>query len=364
MLAPVGDPVTNPTKGEAQNKRIQGDYHEIAGIGDDLGPSHYIPGINESRANPGFGTLGCLLQIKLNGESKWRTCALTNYHVVRPAFDGFSLESPNQGVTKMASQPQGSDLWNIDFGGYNLSTKLIHKLPSFESPSRSKHNFTITVIDEDIDAEQKNVAKMEKGFRTTKNKQQVRKIIRDTKAMIADMETEKQKKIAFFDQNKQVLGKLIACSGLQRSVQDRKMDLGINRGRSIPTMVQYSPRTPYEVGQLFKVGAITGARTGKYEWKKQTVAMDYDCNLANARLWTTEIVFGPRDDIGSASKLCDHGDSGSVMFNQEGEILALMFRGHKHQDSYDGGYGYATPIEHIFRDIKEFSNVVNIRVAE
>ncbi|ENH75893.1 hypothetical protein FOC1_g10003034 [Fusarium oxysporum f. sp. cubense race 1] len=216
---------SDPSKrasGEAANKRITGNYSETAHIGDDFSPSRYVPG-DIKKQNPGFGTVGCFVQIKTKSDAEWRTCVLTNHHVVRAAFDGFALHTQPDGETVLAPPPEGSDLW--------------------------------------------------------------------------------------------------------------------------------------------KMGCTTGATTGEHHWEKQRVTMDHDQHLGNARLVTTELVFGPRYDVDLSIKLCAHGDSGSVLFDKDGGIVALLFRGHKHNDSYDDGYGYVTPIEHVFNDIKDFTDITNIRIA-
>jgi hypothetical protein len=93
--------------------------------------------------------------------------------------------------------------------------------------------------------------------------------------------------------------------------------------------------------------------------------MDHDAHLGKDRLTSRESTFGRRDDIVLPShKFCDHGDSGSVLFGQDGGIVALLFEGHKHENSCDYGYGFATPIEHVFADIKDFAGITHIRIAE
>jgi hypothetical protein len=389
-----GDPSKRVT-GEEANKRITGDYNETAQIGDDFSPSRYVSGGFGRQANPGFGTIGCFVQIKTKSDAEWRTCVLTNHHVVRAAFDGFALHTGPDGASVPAPPPISSDLWNVDSKGYKSSSKLHHQVSSFESPSRTKHNFTITVVDEDITELQQQVSRLQKDLQTAKNKQPMRESIRQLKAMIAVMEAEKKTKVAFFDQNKQVLGNLVASSGFTRKVDERRMDwalIELDKSRqwsnALPGLqvwaskyrpagyphtcgIPIQPRNerksverPWQLGPIFKVGCTTGATTGEYEWEKQTVAMDYDQHLGDARLVTRELVFESRNDVDSSLKLCAHGDSGSVLFDKDGGIVALLFRGHKHNDSYDDGYGYVTPIEHVFNDIKDFADITNIRVAQ
>ncbi|KAF5593542.1 uncharacterized protein FSUBG_9777 [Fusarium subglutinans] len=382
-------------KGEAANKRIKGDYNKTVQIGDDFSPSRYILE-GDQKHNSGFGTLGCFIQIKRKSDPQWRTCALTNHHVVRAAFDGFAFLTGPDGEIQKLPPPEGSDLRKVDFDGYNASSKLSHEVASFESPSRAKHNFTMGVIDEDIDGFRNRLSLKEEELRASKHKKAIRESIRELKAQIASMETEKKAKEAFIKQDKQVLGNLIASSGFRRQVGSRRMDwalIELDPSRrwsndlpelkvwlskyEDPTAAPYAlgtpiqPRSegksaegPWELGHIFKMGTTTGATTGKWWWEKQRVTIEHDAYLGEARLVTDEFVYGPREDINPITKLCAHGDSGSVIFDNDGGIVALLFRGHKHNDTYDDGYGYVTPIEHVFDDIKDFTDITNIRIAE
>jgi hypothetical protein len=218
-----------PATGDRQvgidsNKRIEGDYNETVCIGADFSPSCYVPVSDQSRGNPGFGSIACFVQVKFKFDTKWRTCALTNHHVVRSAFNGFGLQRNGKAVI-LVYPPVGSDLWNADYYGYNsLCSKLKHAVAAFESPSRTKHNFTIAVLDEGTVYQQQLVSQKEKALKTAKFKQPAREALRGLKAHLADLEAEKLRQVAFFDQNKQILGKLIASSGFRRSVERRKMD--------------------------------------------------------------------------------------------------------------------------------------------
>lgn len=68
-------------------------YEERANFGAEIGPSLYILGGDGNRLNSGFGTLGCYVELKTESAPAWKRYALTNYHVVRPCFEGFSIYS-------------------------------------------------------------------------------------------------------------------------------------------------------------------------------------------------------------------------------------------------------------------------------
>ncbi|KAF5571078.1 hypothetical protein FPHYL_737 [Fusarium phyllophilum] len=382
--------------GNTANKRIIGDYSKTAQIGDDFSPSRYILEGPDKKHNPGFGSMGCFIQIKTKSDAKWRTCVLTNHHVVRAAFDGFALRTQPDGEIERVPPPEGSDLWKVDFDGYNLSSNLGHEVASFESPSRTKHNFTIGMIHHNISVMSERVSRQERDLRTSKNKQPIKQSMRELKAEIARLEAEKKAKEAFIKKNKQVLGTLIASSGFRRQVGGRRMDwalieldpsrrwsnnlpkLGVWLSKyentaaypdTLGTPIQprnknNSVESPWQLGPIFIMGCTTGATTGQWYWEMDTVSMDHDHYLGDARLVTKEHVFGPREDLNPSIKLCAHGDSGSVLFDNDGGIVALLFSGHKHQKTLDDGYGYVTPIEHVFDDIKDFTDITNIRIAE
>lgn len=82
---------------------------------------------------------------------------------------------------------------------------------------------------------------------------------------------------------------------------------------------------------------------------------------------STEYVVQPvLMDSDGRLKFCAPGDSGSVVFDSDGGVLGLFFRGSKPLNSADDGYGLVTPIELVFQDIIAFSKggITEIRVAE
>ena len=58
--------------------------------------------------------------------------ALTNYHIIRPTSDGFTLGEPIP----------GSDLWNADADAL-LPSDVEHRSYKIEHPARAHHNFTV-----------------------------------------------------------------------------------------------------------------------------------------------------------------------------------------------------------------------------
>lgn len=401
LLPPTGDTDEREALGLAANKRLTSDYSQVVKIGDDLGPSHYVTRTDGTPRDPGNGTVGCLVQIKSNSHPNWRTFILTNYHVVRSAFDGFTLEPAGTG-SRVVAPPKSSDLWKIDKNGYIPNSKINSQPVAFESPSRSKHNFTIWHIDNKILSLGKELEWYEESFRNTKDAR-TGESLRESRDEIAALNVEKQQKLKFFDDNKQVLGELYAASGFRRrSPNNRRLDwalLKLDASRQgsnrLPNREVWTPQLPLISSQpfktfgmilkdqsrsiedlsgvewssngssVYKVGATTRATTAESHKAVDTVTLIDDKHLKVPP--SKELAFGPKKhyDNHGVLKFCAHGDSGSVVFDDRGGIVGLLFRGHRNNKSFDDGYGYVTPIEHVFQDIKDFSKgqITDIRIA-
>lgn len=410
LLPPTGNTGERKNLGLAANKLLTGDYSQVVRIGDDFGPSHYVTRTDGTPRDPGNGTIGCLVQIKSKSHPDWRTYILTNYHVVRSAFDGFTLAPAGMG-SRVVAPSKSSDLWKIDANGYTPRSRIKNKPAGFESPSRSKHNFTIWSLDNSILTLSKQVVRYEESLRITKNTK-AEENLREIKKEIAALKVEKQRKLQFFDDNKQVLGDLYAASGFGRtSPNNRRMDwallkLDASRQASnrLPDRKVWTSQFPYPdahpfmtFGELlkdqsqsietpnqsglienpsgvdwpryrssvYKVGATTGTTTAEFHVAQDAVILKDDKHLKVPV--SKELAFGPSKHSANRGerKFCAHGDSGSVVFDDEGGIIGLLFRGHKNNNSFDEGYGYVTPIEHVFQDIKDFSKgqITDIRIA-
>ncbi|KAH6958241.1 hypothetical protein DER45DRAFT_214387 [Fusarium avenaceum] len=387
LLPPTGTRDEIKTDGLKSNKRIQQDYQQSVNMGEDFGSANYITRTDNVQKYPGLATLGCFIELKSKNNPEWKKYAITNYHAVRPAFDGFRLEPGNPG--SVVGEPRkDSDLRKVDRDGF-YPNKKIRAVP-LESPSRAKHNFTIWSIDDDISTWTKRIKELENNQgRDTQAK------INDLKSRIQTAKVEKQKKLEFFNNGKQTLGRVYAASGFMRRTADNMrldwalIDIdehrqGFNRlpAEEVwkehfqdPTAHPYrtfgitlqdqssfiSPNNPG--ASVWKVGTVTGPTTAKFNKKKQACRMSEDSYLQNSmkNYPSTEYIFQPH----YGGKFCAHGDSGSIVFDKNGGVVGLFFRGHKINKSFDDGWGMITPIEHVFEDIKKFSNgaITAIRVA-
>ncbi|KAF5707144.1 hypothetical protein FGLOB1_7095 [Fusarium globosum] len=392
------DNITNPTReqthrGYRLKKRMEDNYYSTVHIGDDFGAARDIKRTDGKQLSPTNGTIGCFVQLRTSGpESTWRTFILTSYQVVRPAFDGFTV-TPDGADSSVAPPTANSDLWTVDSVGYTPDS--LAKPTTFESPSRSKHHFNIFRIDEEIACYAKDINYLEKTAWPKKEKQ-----LQDFKQTIAALRDERKQKTEFFEANKKVLGSLYAASGFRRRFVGRRMDwalIELNRPwhDRLPEYEDWKPSfwrisaMPFmtfgmqleeqarsiealsdlewsnDTFDVYKIGASSGPKAGSLLCTNNLVTIRDDQYMNP--LPTEEMAFETnRYDYPHERGFCAPGDSGSVVFDEEGGIVGLMIGGHKNNNSDNHGYGYVTPIEYVFKDIKDLlkGHVVDIRIAK
>lgn len=352
----------------ACNYSTNREYKTTVGLGEDIGPAGYLDKTEEKKAMPGVGTLGCWVEMKTTGAQEWTKYALTNYHVVRPALEGFRLTDEST----PAAPKVPSDLQTADLNGIAPNTEFKSPVMKMEHPTRSKHCYAVGCCEEDIASMPPSAArtKMEEYLRTIKK---------------------------FFNDGKQILGKIHAASGYgRRSPTNGRMDWALIKPldasrvgkNTLPTLEEWggrlhyhdlplpmargeSLRQPPENGLrstmngalINKKGSSTGPTIGVFSKVKSSVAIKDDAHLAGAKDYRSEefaYIAGPQ-----VERLADNGDSGSVVYDKEGKAVGLLFRGHKSHNVVNQ-HAYITPIEDIFEDIKKFSSgqVTDIRIAE
>jgi hypothetical protein len=194
---------------------IEDNYQATVDMGAVIGPSRYITRDDGKQCNPGYGTLGCYVEIKTKQKQQWAKFGLTNYHVVRSALEGYRLKSkvpkPVENldqrpmsscftteqintitISELDDPPQGSDLWRSDRDGFNPMVRE-PRYP-MEHPYRVCHNYT-------VHQEQRRVASLQ--ARSSPSSQM------NAKARAQQL----NRKIAFFDEDRQRLGRIWAGSG-------------------------------------------------------------------------------------------------------------------------------------------------------
>ncbi|KAK4147589.1 uncharacterized protein C8A04DRAFT_9095 [Dichotomopilus funicola] len=350
-------------------------YISVSHDSDEAGWPPVPPVGNDELANPAVGTLGCWLEIKVRDRG-WRTVGLTNYHVIRPCLSGYHIVEAGGG---RCSGPVARDteLWKADKEG--LGTGAAKQLQvQVESPTRAKLNFSVSVNRAGVEKKRK---ENPDAFAT---------------ARISEMEAQEKEWLAFFNDEKHVLGRVCFASGyLQRTSQNGRLDWAlINPTKDsrvgqnlLPTseewqatwgMGEYPHRTGVAITSpqpgsmtsihdmkhgdvVYKVGASTKWTIGEFNGFKA------DCVIKEERymngqgrkvpLKSTEFVFIP--SLG-AYKLGVHnwgvpfarwGDSGSVVWDTNGCAVGLLFRGQSPAQSMNW-FTYVTPIEDVFASIK------------
>ncbi|KAM0386742.1 hypothetical protein ACHAPY_001310 [Fusarium culmorum] len=402
LLEPKGpDESLLRAEGLSNNMHLHGDYQQIVKPGDDFSASDYITRSDNVLKSSGFGTLGCFVELKTKSVPVWKRYALTNYHTVRPALPGFCLE-PVGSLSQTGPPQPGSDCWTVDEKGYFPNSR--QKPIPLESPSRAKHNFTIWFIKYEIESCVQEIQKLRIQIQATNDSTEIAKKqaeIIDEQTSIQLAEDEMRKKIDFFDADKHILGTLFAASGYMRradagnhkmrldwalidvaghrqgpnclplkpawykSLSDRRAHPSYTYGKLLKDQSQSIG--PGNISSVWKVGANTGPTIGRYHSNRVDCTMAEDRHLESkmSDYATTEYIYQPGYFAGTR-KFCARGDSGSVVFDENGGIVGLFFRGHRPNNSLDGGFGLVTPIEHVFKDIIDFSNggITEIRVAK
>ncbi|KAK3339843.1 hypothetical protein B0T25DRAFT_618478 [Lasiosphaeria hispida] len=352
-------------------------YKNLVGLGEDIGPECYIKVSNSGDDHsPGFGTLGCWVEIKTIKEPGWTKYALTNYHVVRPAFKGFQLGTNDKDEASILKPVKDSDLWKVDING--IGPKFDSKAAEIEHPARIRHCFTVQLLTERIENHPDHPV---------------------TAGFIELLDEAK----SFFDNNKQHLGSIFCASGYtRRTANDGRLDwalikptgTGVARigKNSLPTCGDwenrgYITRCPWDRGTLeqppahglrsipnggliFKVGAATGATGGMFSTIKPRVHFKEDAHVEpwmksrHRPYLSNEFMYIGLPEVGWRW-LAKQGDSGSVVFDTQGKAAGLLFRGHTAQQA-TSSYAYITPIEDVFADIKAFSKgeITDICIAE
>ena len=399
LLPPTVNDQEAKYPGDKQGRLIKENYRATVDMGAEIGPCRYITRDGGKQCNPGYGTLGCYVEIKTKQKQQWAKFGLTNYHVVRSALEGYRFKpivpKPVKNldqramsscftteqidtitISKLDDPPQGSDLWRSDRDGFNPTARE-PRYP-MEHPSRVCHNYT-------VHQEQRHVASLQAEGPSSRT-------IAKTKAQ------QLNQKIAFFDDDRQWLGRIWAGSGWgRRTPQNNRLDwalievegnrLGRNALPGYDTWEElyeseYIPGGAGRTGLLkpqtkmsakgavpgtnaYKVGARTGATAGCISHYQSRVRLKQDSYM-NATFSDEWVYIGHPNLPGIDFRpFGNHGDSGAVVYNSQGEVLGQLFAGQKPQQTYPEGLAYVTRIEDLFKDIKDFSEgqITGIRIA-
>jgi hypothetical protein len=341
--------------------------------GADIGASTYVskvknpPSGDSEEANPMVGTLGCWLDIKVRDRG-WRTVGLTNYHVVRPCLPGYQIIDTSKGLSS-GPVKQDTALWNADREG--LKTSGTKQRVQVESPTRAKLNFSVRLNRDEV----------KKKVRLQQGELGQRSNVHTTR--ITEMEAQEKGWLAFFTNEKHILGSVCFASGyLERTSQGGRLDWALiapaedsRVGQNLlPSMEQWrngsyvmdypsciggritSPRqgtgSIYHMKKddlVYKVGASTKCTIGKFEALKADYGIKEERYMQRPEelYKSTEFMF-----IGAQGQpFGRRGDSGSIVWDTNGYAVGLLFRGQSPGQSR-GWFVYVTPIEDVLASIK------------
>ena len=341
--------------------------------GADIGAATYVPMESQSGQlkNPPVGTLGAWLRIKFKGRDGWHTFGITNYHVARACIEGFQVQMKLSKDEKQSYGPgvkQNSLLRDVDVKGFGTKDKEKRLV---ESPTRSKLDYNVRL-----------------------NRHEIRKLVQaenplpEHAAEIAAKREEEKTWLKFYNQDKHILGEFHYGSGyLQRTPKNHRLDWALFCPKSerigqnlLPTKAEWQmndfaddlPRlvragniikSPEHNTTLlaqmasgtivYKIGASTKCTVGKsVGFETVKIAEEKYMGQPLKERESREHAF-----VGTRTgkyPFCNPGDSGAVVWDADGRAVGLAFRGQPVQQS-QGHFAYVTPIEDVFKSIKEMS---------
>ncbi|KAK3353840.1 hypothetical protein B0T25DRAFT_221782 [Lasiosphaeria hispida] len=372
-LLPPQSTADRAAKVHGFNFNIWRPYKTAVDAGDDIGVATYLSRSDGELRDPMVGTLGCWVQVRVK-DGLWKTMALTNYHVVRPGYDGFQLNPDPKSLTpadpgSVIGYPTSkSELWAADNDGTFPNHSNERRI---EHPARVKHNFAMVELGKVM-----TVDPIDPSWQT----------LRDTNK-------------AFFDSDAQVFGRVYLSSGYkQRTASGGRLDWALIEpysesriGRNtlpqkddwlckhyLPWQIPPYPTHGAQLGGwadtlrtalpgsgdlVFKVGASTTWTAGEFSRTKTDCSIREDKYMKQPK--SEEYVYIGLKAQKDFVNFIDHGDSGAVVWDRQGDVVGLLFRGQV-PDNGTTAYGLVMPIGDVFDSIKKHSGgrITDIRIAQ
>ena len=340
-------PVTFDTPSIRESKEdsdfLKEDYPERVCMGADFGPEKYFANgpHGEVVAGP-IATIGGYIDIRRN-QGEWKKYAITNYHCVREAIEGWvATLNDDQKKTELPVD-SGSQLYAIDRRGLGPGYAARETI-TFESPTRRTHRFSLQWHDKQIQLREK--AMVTPGASSSD--------LQRLQLEIADHRERRARKVEFFDQGKQSFGHLFMCSGFRKRTPDNhRIDIAIievNPDRvgdnTVPDASIWrsgftapmlgcgsrlngiaSCRDPKSLSEFcYKVGCRTGANTGRYSHIESEVKWKPIDGMLGMKS-SSEFIFVSEKSL--TMPWTDHGDSGSMVWQQPSRWLGVAWGGAK-----------------------------------
>ena len=236
-----------------------------------------------------------------------------------------------------------------------------------ESPSRRKHNYTMHDMQQKIRHNQAMLPQLPPDKRLKLRNQ------------IESLQKQYNQKKKFFDEGNNELGVPWMCSGYKSRTSDNgRLDWALIEVKShrmgnntIPDASVWGKSVGQNMGvpvvcneliqgmascadgkkhgSLYKVGARTGATAATFSHIKSDVRMDYDKDLGLG--YSSEYAFVG----GSKHAFTLPGDSGSLVFTQDGEWLGLVFGGPRKKNVLNQAWTYITDAQEVLNHMHQLS---------
>ncbi|KAL8788620.1 MAG: hypothetical protein Q9195_007215 [Heterodermia aff. obscurata] len=311
-VEPQGFPECYPTRTGATYEIHIGDYPELVPMGAPFSAEKYHECLDSKRmVQPGIGTIGGYLESRNS-----RLCMQEK-----------DVKAGDEPETEEADVPEDSLLRAVDVDGLGPDRSSEAQI-TYEYPSRRVHNYTLKYIEDKIDDRLEIQAKSHGNTET----------ILEMQEEIDELRAERANKCFFFDEGKHKLGRLWLCTGYkQRSSLNGRVDvalidmapdrIGKNLiasesawkppftappkrycGRQLADIASCKAGT--DLGRVYKVGARTGATTGRFSKIRSDVKIGWDSKVGMGM--SREYCFVP--EPASEATFQDSGDSGSFVF--------------------------------------------------
>jgi len=361
---------------------IEGNYSKTVNLGEAIGPANFVMREDWAEGYPGHGNLGCYVEVKTAAGS-WEKYGLTNYHVVRGAFPGFNTTIVNKETVLVTPSAQSALLAADEHGLLPGSHKA---LAMVESPPHSMHDYTLWLAQKELDEMNESLQELQNNPMGFLDAEEAYARVEGYKVELIE---EVEKKKDFFNFYQHAMGEIFAASGFSKrtpengrldwaliKVDERRAGTNILPDRSawksspgvwMSTVVrkllpqeesislEHENQEKCEKG--FTYGTTTGPAHGNFHLFKADVKLKHDQHISHDPV-SSEYLFqmnGP---------LKNEFFAGSVVYGKWGCILGILSTGLQPQRARCF-HGYVTPIEHVFRHVKESSDgkIIGIRVA-
>ncbi|KAL2852085.1 hypothetical protein BJY01DRAFT_244698 [Aspergillus pseudoustus] len=328
-------------------------------------PSMGAP-LSPSLQKYGNGTLGAWVEVQLPGTHTYIPFAITCSHCCFPPEEAL----PAAGVTVVRK-------WKAE--GVRINDAQAKDKLTVNVPNPTAIRSGIARVNEEITKIEKN--KKYKMVQQLKAQDEFIMPQDETtwaghRKRLGELE-EERKLLADFVKNKlYVFGSVFAASGLREVISTTDSStmsirnwalvqpkghraVGINgvtappRTLSFSQLRDFTESLPDHGDDLFKVGRATGFTKGKYHGLRSCTVAKRFVNGLEQEFKTWEHVVSAPGDI-----FLFPGDSGSLVFNMDGEVVGMLFGG-----TWCGGVAYFTSTKDLLHDIRKLTGLKDIHIV-